>query len=319
MPGIAAYGPIAEKRSERYRPAINLVIADESGAAQGAQEALRRESLSEAFSVVPALDDPRTIVARRAAADVLRNERDFDTRYELLRQISVGKYVLDDTPLSDHPAYDDREIGQLRAFAAAGGTLLVQSWTEYRRLAKVLAYRPLRIDHRLFSAPEVPQWTAPFGGDHIVIWAPESDPADVGLIAFGFEDLHTPTYVICRRHDAAGDLGLRATFVDPGAAQELLHRALVVVVADVSDPAPAVALARSGVPLSIPWTNGAHEYLDGAAIYLPWNARSVRGATLVAMSSRPPRIRDAAPGAAPPGLRRIAGRLRETLFDALRG
>jgi hypothetical protein len=137
----------------------------------------------------------------------------------------------------------------------------------------------------------VPRWQARFGGKHLVIWAPECEPADVALVTFGLEDLHYTTYVVCRNPEQSREFGLRATFVGTNAALPLLQDAVAIIVADISDPAPAVGLAECGVPLAIASTSGAHEYIDGAASYYPWNVRSVRDAVLVAIGSSPPRIR----------------------------
>jgi hypothetical protein len=246
-----------------------------------------------ARATVPRLDDPRTLAARRAAADVLKAEHDFDTRYELLRQISVRKFLINGEPISAVEAYDPRQIAALGDLLRRGNPLVVGSWTEDRRITNALGKAPPNVTRALTAVTGVPRWEAPFGGDHIVVWAPKNEPWEMGLVAFGFEDLHIPAYVVCRHPEDAAELRLRATFIDVAAALTVLKRALAVVVGDITDPAAALALARSGVPLAIASTSGSHEYLDGAPIYSPWNARSIRGATLVAMSSRPPRVRRA--------------------------
>lgn len=295
MSRIAAFGPAAELLARGLADEIDVVIADHLGVGDATHEAVRRKRTGCAFFTMLALDDVRTVAARRVAAEILVAEPDFDQRYELLRQLSLGKFESPPWTVPACEPYDGASLHSLKGLMWLGSSLLVRSWTEYSRVTKLLGQTPFRATRGLCTAASVPHWNAPFGGKHIVVWAPDYEPADVALTAFGLEDLHVPAHVICRYPERAAKLGLRASFVGIAEAPPLLRDALAVIVADISDPASALTLAQSGVPLAIPCTSGAHEYVDGAAIYLPWNARSIRSATLVALGSNPPRIRPRLP------------------------
>ena len=93
-------------------------------------------------------------------------------------------------------------------------------------------------------------------------------------------DLRTPVRVV----DSA----------TPDAAR-VLASARAIVALDADDPAPAIALARYGMPLCATWTSGALEYLDGAHGYEPWARAGMVDAVLRALGAPPARIRAQAP------------------------
>ncbi len=296
--GLKAFGPIATSWAERCPAHLDAIIADHVEVAHGIQEAVQRKRAGSPFFVVPAIEDTGAVVARIFGAQVLRREQDFDRRYELFSVIAAGGLTIGGRHQSSYSLFDRRVAISLRDFMRLGNALLVRSWTEYQRITQTvqgpggfLGEAPLHATRALYTTPQIPRWKARFGGKHLVIWAPECEPADAALLAFALENLHHDTYVICKNPKRSQEFGLRATFVGTDAALPILEDALAIIVADISDPAPAVALARSGVPLSIASTSGAHEYVDGAAVYYPWDARSARAATLVALGSGPPRIR----------------------------
>jgi hypothetical protein len=296
--GARAFGPVAESWAERCPADLDVVIADHVGVARGIQEAVQRKRTGHPFFVVPAIEDRKTVTSRLLAAEVLRSERDFDRRYELLSVVAAEGLAHGGRELSRLVTYDARTAISLRDFMRLGSSLLVRSWTEYQRITTGIRgpggtamEAPTHATRALYTQADVPSWRARFGGKHLVIWAPECAPADLVIATFGLEDLHLATYVVCRNPHQAQEFGLRATFLAIESARSVLEDALAVVVADISDPAPAVALARSGIPLAIASTSGAHEYVDGAPVYFPWSARSVREAALVAIGSPAPRLR----------------------------
>jgi glycosyltransferase involved in cell wall biosynthesis len=300
MRGLKAFGPIATAWAKQCPAHLPAIIADHVGVAHGMQEAVERKRAGSPFFVVPAIEDTRAIIARILGAKVLRNERDFDRRYDLFSALAStdGLSYGGRTFTNDFGLINRRSAISLRDFMRLGSALLVRSWTEYQRIvanvhgpAGVWGEAPQRSTRALYPKPQVPRWKAGFGGKHLVIWAPDSEPADVAFVSFGVENLHYTTYVVCRNPHRAQEFGLRATFVGLDEAATVLRDAVAIIAADISDPSPAVALAASGVPLAIASTSGAHEYIDGAAMFFPWDVRSVREAALVAFGSGPPRLR----------------------------
>jgi hypothetical protein len=283
---IKAFGPLAQAIARRYQYTDDVVIADHIGAARALEE-----DFHNAFSVVAVIQDPRTVVARAFAAEILRSERDLTLRRQLLSGLDDGKLSFGGRNVNEHVVYEGAGIGSLRAFARLGKTLLVRSWTELQTIANVLGEAPRHVTRALYTPSTVHPRKARFGGRFVVIWDPESEPADVALSAAALDDLHLATYVVCRNPQKAAEFGVRATFVEAEAAPQLLRDALAIVVADASDPSAAVALTATRAPLAIAWTSGAHEYVDGAATFFPWSTRSIRNATLEALGSKPPSLR----------------------------
>lgn len=289
--GLAAFGPVASAWAARYPAGLEAIIADCSGAAHGLHEAVQRKRAGKSFFVVPALEDHQVVVTRALAARILTSERKFDHRYRLFEDLDVGRLSYLGNHQTGFSPFDRRALISLRDFMRLGNSLLVRSWTEYQRFTGLLWETPLNVTRALVSSTAIPQWESRFGGKHLVIWAPEANPEDVAIPAFAVENLHFTTYVVCRNPDRSAELDLRAVFVGTDAAAAILQDALAIIVADLNDPGPAVALAQSGVPIAIASTSGAHEYVDGAPMFLPWSARSIRNAALLALGAPPSRVR----------------------------
>lgn len=289
------FGPEGEALAARFRPEVDAIVTDRYGIAEALHEAARRKRVGEHFFVFTAIEDERTAIAQREAARILLRERDFDARYEALVQLGLGKLLVDGRPVFESSFYTEDERRAFQGLTSLGSPLLTRSWTENNRLTHFLHDAPLYSTRALCTTAGAPRWQPRFGGSCVVIWAPHSDPESIALPAFGLEDLHIPVFAVTRHSSDATRFGLRARFIEVSQAESVLRDALAVVVADLYDPAGAIELAANGIPLAIPSTSGAHEYLDAAAVYFPWNARSVRSATLAALGSPPPRIRDDLP------------------------
>jgi glycosyltransferase involved in cell wall biosynthesis len=293
--GLAAFGPVATAWLGLYDDRVDAVIADGTGVAHGIQEVVQRKRAGKSFFVVPVVEDRATVVARAFAAEILKTESDFHRRYELLDHLGLGTLSYAGRSQNSYEVDDWAAKISLRDFMRLGSSLLVRSWAEYQRVVTVVGEAPLHSTRALQSARAFPAWNGRVDGEHFVIWAPECKPRDLAITAFALENLHRKTYVVCQNPELGLELGLRATFIGLEDAVPILENAIAIVVSDISSPEAAVALAKGGVPLAVASTSGAHEYVDGVAVFVPHSIHSTRGAALVALASGPPRLRSDLP------------------------
>jgi glycosyltransferase involved in cell wall biosynthesis len=297
MTGPVGFGPAAAARASAYANHVDILIADGDGAAHAVDEAVQRKRAGKPFFAVPIIDDPRAIVTRRLAAQFFRAQTNFYRRYDYLKELSVSPIGPDRMPDDDYAAYPNivrskAEQLVLRDLLWLGNSLLVRSWAEYQRITETIDETPMYATRGIFVPKMIPGSESPGGsGEHVVIWAPESEASNLLLEAFALEDYHYPTYVVCKDPENAEDFALQAQFVGPDDGPALLERSAAIVLPDLSDPVPSLILAHCGVPLVIASTSGAEEYVDGAAVYYPWDSRSLRIATSAAIDLGPPRIR----------------------------
>jgi hypothetical protein len=178
---------------------------------------------------------------------------------------------------------DPRAFDTLRDFARMADVLVVRSWSEATRVTRMLGIEPPEIRRMVSRTPmEFPGPKDDAG--KIVLWAPELQATQLGLLVCGLLDFYLPLVVICKG----------GTFRDPELdvrrpqnAPDILPHAAVIVDASLSDPHDAIELTRLGYRVVTPATNGAHEYVDGIPAYIPWVRRSIRESVQVALAREP--------------------------------
>jgi hypothetical protein len=175
---------------------------------------------------------------------------------------------------------DEAERRVLRDFALTGDALLARSRREADRLATLLGRRRAFTAIAPGRAAGIPPAALQAGNrSTVVVWAPECDAAELGIIAMALDDIKAPVVYVC----ASGAVpGARGSFVRLEYAPVALRDANVIVDATIGDPAPAIGLAAHALGLVTASTSGAAEFLDGVDEYDPWNWRSVYAAVAAA-------------------------------------
>jgi hypothetical protein len=192
---------------------------------------------------------------------------------------------------------------------------------EERRLFELLfeSALPAGFDAKL-TAP-VPSGSVPgridFAAERnaFVVWAPGEPAWRTSLAAYALDTLNMDVIIVCR--DGALP-NVRATFVQPENARDVLTRAVAVLDLSVNDPGDALELAARGLPLAVSYLSGAYELLDGVAIYRAWMQRDIEMAAHTALGLPPARVSRPAAAApaycAPPP---VSQRVREKYVEQI--
>ena len=124
--------------------------------------------------------------------------------------------------------------------------------------------------------------------DTIVIWCGSDHVRSAALVIHAVADLGLPIVVVANGTIVGAESIARFVPIAEGAAA--LARARVVVAADSSDPADAIALARLGIPMITASSSGAFEYVPNAPYYRVWIERDIVTALLTALGAPLPRL-----------------------------
>jgi len=133
--------------------------------------------------------------------------------------------------------------------------------------------------------------------DAIVVWCGDGPVYAATLIVHALANCGLPLVVVARESIPGAEA--HATFVPLDAGAAALGRARVIVPADPDDPSDAVALARLGVPMAVPWPGGVGEYLPDVPMFRAWVERDILPAVISALAALPPAIANL-PDALPP-------------------
>ncbi|MBV8354023.1 MAG: glycosyltransferase family 2 protein, partial [Candidatus Eremiobacteraeota bacterium] len=285
---ILPFGENARAWARRFEPFAgqvsgDLIVVDPSGASSAFLTAIETKKRGEAVIVAIALDEPRSALAWNLAAQAFAQSRDTDERTRALDAIAAQQLVLGGRQQTQMSTIDPRALDTLRDFVRLADVLVVRSWTEAERYAGLLGFEPGSI----WLAPVDPALDLPrpsADGSEIVIWAPEQHATQLTLIASALSPLRFPIRAVCKG-GAFDDPALQVAG-SADAATALAH-AGVVVDTSLSDPHNAIALSRLGYRVVSAVSSGAHEYLDGAETYLPWDRRTIAQAVAAALG-RPP-------------------------------
>ena len=298
MSGVAppACGATAQAWLARLAGQTDLLVADSDGAGQALANAVEMRRAGVAFYASVFLRDRREHVASSIAARLLEAQPDYDERCASFDRLAIEGLALDGRPQAEiFP--DPNAVAALHDVVRLADGLVVRSWTEAYRHNLAFGHRPIPV--RVVAPPDdrVPQVRVRSGGP-VIVWAPDLDAAELGVIVLGLQELRREIAVVARGRLAAG---LRGTVVDLQEASAVLDGAALVVDAATIDPGAALAFARNGVPLAVASISGAHEYVTNVGVYDPWSRRAVAGAALVALGHGRARIARV-PSSAPVGV-----------------
>lgn len=291
---ISAYGARANYYALTLGD-INAVISDSTHVPEAYLEAVLRRERGERFYGMVLADDPRVGYAYQFVDQILGQIPDFDSRRGFMEQLTEGTAVVNGVPVAQQWNEDIalRRIGS--EFFALSDAMLVRSWTEYARLATWFTSgikRPVRSAERILGTSLVPvvKRVRP-ERPGVVIWAPHRVGAEMAMHLHGLAEFVGDVTCVVGGGPFAGPR-TNATVVLPNdpRVNDALSRASVILCAEPSDPADAVAFARLGYGVVAPFTSGAHEF---ATDIVPWdalNSRFLFTAVTVA-SARPASVR----------------------------
>jgi hypothetical protein len=281
---ITCFGPQAQRWGARLSAGSPCVLADCLATAEALEEATQRRR-SEALLTGPVLDEPRSLIARQLAPQILARESDFTKRRLMFDALARNTLVLDSTVQSSVPALDERVKTTLRDLYLVGVATIVRSRRQAAYLGGLFGrYRPGFIV-RPGLDEDVPSPTPAQRGDSLVIWAPNMELEALAIHLFALADVRAPIVVIGASGDAGAFPNIHA--VSMACATRELSRAALVIDATLSDPASAVALAAWDVPVVAASSSGADEFLASVRLYDPWNWRSIAAAVAAARADAP--------------------------------
>lgn len=282
-----AFGPDAERRLAAFDPAdlpeADLIVVDSGSCAEALTAAVELKMAGRRCAVALALPAPRLIRARLAAASVVAQVAEDDHRRALFDDIAAGTIAdAKGTPIRELPVYPRRVVHTLIALVRLADELVVGSWSEYERIANLLAYRhpdPRMCPGRDLMVPEVPRT----GGNDVVVWGPTRSARELTIFTYALADLHVSLTVVCRDWT---DALLPARHVGIAEAPAALSRASVVVDTDMEGGATALSFAHAGGRrLAAEQTSGASEHLANVALYDGADRRSILEAVRVALGA----------------------------------
>jgi hypothetical protein len=268
------------------------ITTDASGALESLDAAVRLRAAHGSFDLALRLDDDRGSVAAILAHDICHRDRDRVSRRAALDQVGSADAVIGQNPLIGFATMDLATKATVRDLAMLARTLVFRSWAEMRR-----AVMNFDILHRSYSievsndalVPE-PAPRKPDGS--VLIWAPDEPVERLYLVLTAAAETGRVVRVVCKRGDLAN---IPAEIVAREDAARALSRASVCVAASLSDPGPAIALAKWRIPLCATFTSGAYEWVDPVASYRSWSISSAASALAFALGAPHPTFAPSSP------------------------
>jgi hypothetical protein len=265
---ISAFGPWAQVIASRL-PELDAIVTDEANLVPSFVEAVRRRAAGTAFYGMLLLEEPVDRTLRSIGAGLIDQIADVDQRFDYLMLAARGDLVFNDRKsaeiLAEKPIADPSSRGLAAEFLRMCPAMLVRSAAEERRLRTLLPRaRPTEYVVTDVSLPVV---TRSPGAPSVVVWGADRPGVALSYLAIGLHDLQADrTFVTSdgvAPYEGAG-LALRAG--DPRTA-EVLARASCVVVAEATEPGPAIAFARAGYAVVAPEIAGVGEFVRDASTY----------------------------------------------------
>lgn len=292
MPDVYSegFGPAAARYAASLG-GIPAVIADATAPAGALAAAVRRRRAGEVFCSGVLVDDPRALIAREYAAELLRARSDEDGRRQIFDALASQALAFNDTPQTAMVTLPEETRKVLLDVMLMGEGLLVRSWQEAERLALLFGRRRDLI-MRFPGADTIVPREGEYGrGDAIVVWAPELPAKHAAIYAFALHDFYLPVIIAMRERPAFSLPNVQ--YADPG--REVLERAAVVLDTEIGGASGAIALAQLGIPLAVTTSSGAAEYLTGVTPYEPWSWRGIAAAAQRALGGLKPALRSDLP------------------------
>lgn len=252
------------------------LTTDAPGALEALDAAIRLRAARDSFDLALRLDDDRGSVAAVLAQRICGAHADVHSRRAALDEIGSPDAVIGHNPLINFATMDASAKATVRDLAALARSLVFRSWAEMRRAVMSFDIVPRSY---IIEAPQddlVPE-PMPRGepDGSVVIWAPDEPAERLYLVLTAAAQSGRPVRAVCKGGDFAN---LPVELVARDDAARVLSRASVCVAASLSDPGPAIALARWGIPLCATFTSGAYEWIDSIASYRSWSVSSAEAA-----------------------------------------
>jgi hypothetical protein len=285
--GPAAFGALATRVAARLPADLRAVVCEPATAVFALAAAVDRRFDGEPFFASIVLDDPRATVAARFGAALGAQARSYDERRAFFDGLMRGDIAINGVALGTMSVYDANTVKTMHDFMLVAQALLVRSQAERRVLETLAGRRRAHVATFPGFDHDVPGVRRAGRGDAIVIWAPRRPAAELAVHVFALEELFVPVLLVC----AGGTLDWsRASIVPAAEGAAALERAILVIDGS-DDPATALALAATRLPLAASSTSGAGEYLDAVTIFDPWHWKSLLSAasTGVALRAASPR------------------------------
>jgi len=271
-------------------------VVDAFAAEAALAEALERRMRGERFTLRFELLDDATAVASSAIGALIAAHPPGPARRRALDALGARTLKFGGNPQRALTSRPPAQRAAMRELARLAHTIVVHSCWEADDVAAVTQIWRERI--RIEPPPVVPVAKPAGRADAraICIYAPGVRPDITALVVHALDDGQWRSRLVVG--DALACTGSQATHAAD--AEGALRSARAIVVVDPSNPGTALSLARLGKPLAVTVTSGAREYLDGVAVYDPWDPRSIREAVAEACEAEAPRIRPRATAAAYP-------------------
>jgi hypothetical protein len=233
-------------------------------------------------------------------ASALRTAAHFERRYP---DIDERRAAYDDLEHNYAIDVDPRDLRDLRVLSRTLRAVM----RDVISLADAVCVRS-HYEHEIvqiiFEMPVEPVFTAPIERTlpplepearryAIVVWAPHLRADDCALFAAAFADARTTVFIVSSGKGVVPNGNVQ--FVGIEHAGDALSHAAVVVDTTMLEPSWAIAFARAGFGVVACTSSGAHEYLEGAGFFEPWQRGALARAVARVRGLPPPRVRDAAP------------------------
>ena len=269
------------------------ITTDASGALESLDAAVRLRAAHDSFDLALRLDDDRGSVAAILAHDICHGNADLVSRRDALDRVGSADATIGQNPLIGFATMDLATKATVRDLAMLARSLVFRSWAEMRR-----AVMNFDILHRSYiiepsDDSRVPQPTSRRNLDgSVLIWAPGEFVERLYLVLTAAAESGRVVRVVCEDGDLAN---IPAEIVAPEDAARALSCAAVCIAASLSDPGPAIALARWRIPLCATFTSGAYEWVDPVASYRSWSVSSAAAAIEFALGRPPPAFAPSSP------------------------
>ena len=262
------------------------ITTDASGALENLDAAVRLRMGGDSFDLALRLDDDRGSVAAILAHEACRANPEPLSRRAALDRIGSPDATIGENPLIGFAAMDLATKATVRDLAMLARSLIFRSWAEMRR-----AVMNFDIVHPSYiiepsNDPLVPEPALRRTADgSVLIWAPDEPVERLYLVLTAAVESGRVVRVVCGGGDLAN---IPAEIVTLDDAARALSCASVCVAASLSDPGPAIALARWRIPLCATFTSGAYEWVDSVVSYRSWSVSSAVSAIALAVGSAAP-------------------------------
>ncbi len=282
---LSLFGTVPNRWRGRFPAALNAIVIDheQASAERAFAEGVLRRERAEPFYGMTMIEHPRHEATNAIAEMILTQVPGYDRQIIAFQQLYEGTLKVGGKPA--HELLNATPVFSSNAgdFLALSDELLVRSHAEYRDLMSSGLF-PSKPFQRILLTAEIPRFerVAP-KRPSVVVWTGLRPARDALLVLFGLREFRGDvTYVASE--PLQFDLGARYMRPDDPELPEVLGRSAAVVCTDATDPADAVAFARTGIGVLSPVTAHAYEFAHGIVTWLPHDARSIYGAVAKALT-----------------------------------